>query len=389
MDRAYGTTDVPICQGEPFDEESLIQEALQNIYNSGVDVKNQIEPNLYKITAKTYRKAVDEGFGTVKFGQPDYGFVQALRQNTDVLAAFKTHRQQNDIAALMLDGEGKLKPFGRFRKDVEGIIGKYNRDWLATEYNTAVIRARHAARWKDFERDADLYPNLKWLETTSPHPDTKIHIRFWNRIWAITDPFWKKHFPGDRWNCKCGLTNTDEPVTDNSDVYREEVFKTEHPAEGIDSNSGLTGEIFTRTHPYIKEAYDGAQIAVERQMLKVRAKEIREEATATLKGMPLNNAGFEKIIRVTTKGIKEFLNQPHEHYAQKNEMLLRMQTVISEARYMGCGTDKHDPDVKVHLFETLLEGKKSWIIVKEYPNGETNLYSISDSENILRVLKEK
>ena len=70
-------------------------------------------------------------------------------------------------------------------------------------------------------------------------------------------------------------------------------------------------------------------------------------------------------------------------------MLLRIQAVISEARYMGYGTDKHDPDVKVHLFETLLEGKKSWIIVKEYPNGETNLYSISDSENILRVLKEK
>lgn len=359
-----------------------------NIYNRSVDVKDQIEPNLYKISSKTYRQAVDEGFGIVKFGEPDYDFVNALKHNTDVLAAFKTHRQQNDIAALMLDENGKLKPFSRFRQDVESVIGKYNRNWLTTEYNTAVIRARHAARWKDFERDADLYPNLKWLPSSSVHPDKKVHIRFWNRVWALIDPFWKRHYPGDRWNCKCGLTNTDEPVTDNTDLYEGNEFKDYCPDAGIDANAGLTGEIFTARHPYITQAYPGAEKAVERQMLKNRLKEIKEEAAA-LKEMPLTNNDFGKTIRLTTKSIKEFLNQPHEHYAEKNEMLLRIHEVIQEARYVGYGTDKHDFDVKVHLFETLLKGKRSWLIVKEYSNGEINLYSISDSENILRVLKEK
>lgn len=228
-----------------------------------MDVKKQIEPNLYQGTSQTYRKAVDEGFGAVKWGEPDYDFVTALKHNTDVLAAFKTHRQQNDIAALLLDEKGKLKPFARFREEVEGLIGKYNQNWLTTEYNTAVIRARHAAQWKDFERDADLYPNLKWMETTSPHPDTVVHSFFWNRIWALTDPFWRRHYPGDRWNCKCGLTNTDEPVTDNSDVYQEDVFKAGKPDAGIDANTGLTGEVFTPTHPYVKEAYEGAAQAVD------------------------------------------------------------------------------------------------------------------------------
>ena len=233
-------------------------------------MSEQIEPNLYKGTSKTYRKAVDEGFGTVKWGEPDYDFLHALKHNTDVLAAFKTHRQQNDIAALLLDDDGKLKPFSQFRQDVEGVIGKYNRDWLTTEYNTAVIRARHAARWKDFERDAALYPNLKWLETTSPNPDLIVHDHFKNRIWALIDPFWKRHYPGDRWNCKCGLTNTDEPVTDNRDVYQEDVFKEKQPDAGIDSNAGLTGEIFTQTHPYIKEAHKGAEQAVKKldEMMK-------------------------------------------------------------------------------------------------------------------------
>lgn len=225
-------------------------------------MRDQIEPNLYAATSKTYRKAVDEGFGTVKWGEPDYDFLHALKHNTDVLAAFKTHRQQNDIAALLIDENGKLKPFRKFQQDVEGVIGKYNRNWLTTEYNTAIIRARNAAKWKDFERDADLYPNLKWMETTSPNPDMKVHFHFWNRIWALTDPFWRRHYPGDRWTCHCELTNTDEPVTDNSDIDKEP--EQANPTPGIDTNPGISGEIFTRTHPYVKEAYQGAEQAVKK-----------------------------------------------------------------------------------------------------------------------------
>lgn len=352
-------------------------------------VKDQIEPNLYKISSKTYRQAVDEGFGIVKFGEPDYDFVNALKHNTDVLAAFKTHRQQNDIAALMLDENGKLKPFSRFRQDVESVTGKYNRNWLTTEYNTAVIRARHAARWKDFERDADLYPNLKWLPSSSVHPDKKVHIRFWNRVWALIDPFWKQHYPGDRWNCKCGLTNTDEPVTDNTDLYDESEFKDYRPDAGIDANAGLTGEIFTDRHPYITQAYPGAEKAVERQMLKNRLKEIKEEAAA-LKEMPLTNNDFGKTIRLTTKGIKEFLNQPHEHYAEKNEMLLNIREVISRAEYKGWTLyHKNNPMyVRSHIFETTLLGDKTWLIVREDVNGNMIFHSISDSSNVLNGIKK-
>lgn len=370
----------------PFDEESLIQEALQNIYNKSVDVRHQIEPNLYATTSKTYRKAVDEGFGTVKWGEPDYDFLHALKHNTDVLAAFKTHRQQNDIAALMIDENGKLKPFARFQQDVEGVIGKYNRDWLTTEYNTAIIRARNAAKWKDFERDADLYPNLKWMKTTSPNPDMKVHFHFWNRIWALTDPFWRRHYPGDRWTCHCELTNTDEPVTDNSDIDKEP--EQANPTPGIDTNPGISGEIFTRTHPYVKEAYQGAEQAVK-DIAKLRAKELRQEASA-LKGEVLGNEEFGQDIQVTIKGIKEFLNQPHRHFAFKNELILDIKDVIRAAVYKGY-TPYHKENpmyVWSHIFEITLQGDKTWIIVREDVNGNMMFHSISDSDKVLNGIKK-
>ncbi len=359
-----------------------------------MNVQKEIEPNLYGATAKTYRKAVDEGFGRVEFGHPDYDFVQALKTNTDVLAAFKTHRQQNDIASLMLDENGKLKPFDRFRQDVEGVIGKYNRNWLRTEYNTAVIRARHAARWKDFERDADLFPNLKWLESTSPNPDKVVHIRFWNRIWAMVDPFWKSHYPGDRWNCKCGITNTDEPVTNNDDLSDDQVFKTERPDAGIDSNPGISGEIFTRSHPYVKEAYKGADEAVKKlgkklKVQKERRKEIAKQAAA-LKEETLTHPEFSREIQVTGKSIKEWLNQPHEHYPEKNELLPDIQNIIARSQYLGW-TPYHKGNVmyvKSHIFEIVLGGSKSWIIVREDVNGTMLLYSISDSDKVLTDIKK-
>ena len=84
--------------------------------------------------------------------------------------------------------------------------------WLETEYNTAVLRARQTAQWQQFFDEKDVLPNLKWLSSTSPNPGAD-HRLYRNTILPIGHPFWDQHRPGDRWNCKCSLTSTDEPPT--------------------------------------------------------------------------------------------------------------------------------------------------------------------------------
>lgn len=63
--------------------------------------------------------------------------------------------------------------------------------------------------------------------------------------------------------------------------------------------------------------------------------------------------------------------------------------VIAEAPYLGCGPDKHDPDITMHLFETTLHNEKSWIIVRELIDGTVKLHSISDSKDILQYLTKR
>ncbi|MDD2954624.1 MAG: hypothetical protein PHC95_15975 [Parabacteroides sp.] len=121
---------------------------------------------------------------------------------------------------------------------------------------------------------------------------------------------------------------------------------------------------------------------------KERFKEIKEKASS-LKQSVIHNKGLSNDIMITGRGIKEWLNQPHKHYQQKNEMLLDISSVVEKAQYVGYGNDKHGSNAIIHLLETKVEGDESWIIVKEQADGSTTLYSISDSENILKILKEK
>jgi uncharacterized protein with gpF-like domain len=184
--------------------------------------------------------------------------VQQLRTNTAVFAAFKAHRQQNDLAAQLLDQDGKLKSYAQFKTDTQALVTDYNQNWLKTEYDTAVIRARMAARFKEFERDADLYPNLKWTKSTSVEK-REIHEKLYGLVLPITDKFWTKFFPGNLWNCKCGITATDDEP--NGATYKIDSY-TEDTPDGLEGNPAFTGAIFSPKHPYRANAYPGAAKAV-------------------------------------------------------------------------------------------------------------------------------
>ena len=267
MNELYGQTCSCCHAHEPRNEAAvsalftpeLMARLLADIFARKFNVEDEIYPELYEAARDTFRRALEEGYPMEETEDADTLFRQALKDDADVFAAFRTHRMQNDIASQLLDEDGRLKEFRQFREDAESVIGTYNNHWLRTEYDTAVLRARYAADWKRFSRNADILPNLKWMPTTSADPDV-FHMEYWRIGLTLpkTHPFWKSHHPHDRWGCKCDLEETDEPVTGTiPDVdYR--------PSPGLDSNPGLEPELFSHTHPYYEKAYPGAEKAVEK-----------------------------------------------------------------------------------------------------------------------------
>ena len=243
------------------------------------------------------RKGLDES-GTV---DPDDDFRTAILRNNEVFAAFKVHRMQNDMARLLLDSNGNLKPFEQWRKEVMPIASHQVGQWLRTEYNTAVLRAHQAADWQQFEREKDVLPNLRWMPSTSVNPG-KDHMVFWGTVRPIDDPFWNEHRPGDRWNCKCDLSSTNDPVTEIPDFTRKD-----NPHLGLDNNPGKDGKLFSDTHPYIANAYPGAKKAVERLMGKLDA--VRE-AEESIRGI------IEQIETGYTQGISVIIGNLSEDVRQ-------------------------------------------------------------------------
>nr|DAO56218.1 MAG TPA: minor capsid component [Caudoviricetes sp.] len=240
-----------------FDDKAL-QRALKHIYEKDFHPMTEIEENLFNETFRAFTEATNDGVSQSSAEVPTE-FRQKMDQGNAIFSAFKVHRMQNDIAAQMYDSNGVLKPFEQWKKDVHPMLDHHVEHWLKTEYDTAVIRARQAADWQRFEQYADILPNLEWMPSTSANPGAD-HKVFWGTILPINHSFWNAHRPGDRWNCKCSLSATDEPPTG---APRESTDPKNQPAPGLDNNPGVDGRLFSDTHPYVSNAYDGAKEAVK------------------------------------------------------------------------------------------------------------------------------
>lgn len=225
--------------------DDVLRRALLNIYSEDFHPATDIEQNMFNEIWRRLNDAVAEGTSLSASGNPDADFMLALRHSNAVFSAFKTHRAQNDMARLLLDSNGNLKPFEQWSNDVQPIASHQVGAWLRTEYDTAVIRAHQAADWLQFEREKDILPNLEWVQSTSPTPGED-HRVYWGTIRPVDDQFWSEHRPGDRWNCKCSLRSTDEPAT----PVPTDAVPIDGPQSGLNVNPGTSAQIFSDDHPY-------------------------------------------------------------------------------------------------------------------------------------------
>ncbi len=193
---------------------------------------------LYQAYANNLRRAIDR-----VFAQDDgSGLSDRLRANVSRFAAYKAYH------ATRLARQAAAEPDG----DPQRVLHTFNR-YQAAEYNTTVSRCRTAKQWGEFA-DADhmrLFPNLRWLPSRSATPREE-HVRFYNRVWAKTDPFWQQNQPGNLWNCKCDWEETDDPCTAANPT-------TPIRHNGLEGNPALTGQVFTDNHAYFAKCSKAQQ----------------------------------------------------------------------------------------------------------------------------------
>jgi hypothetical protein len=191
----------------------------------------------------------------------------------------------------------------------------------------------------------------------------------------------------------CRLFNISfvKEIGGNLIAYRVDNLKLNPEFSGVVAKAGTTKPNKIK---YAKKqngwfGTDGADNVMPKNPLteeqKKRRDEIFEYAKKNMKNIEIKHPQLNEPIKLYTKSIKEWLNQPHKYYFDKNEMLINIKNVLSKSKYVGVSNYK---DRISHIFEVELRGEKSWIIVGDDKIKGVFIHSISDKERILKGIKK-
>lgn len=117
VDTLYRDAADEVSSSFTFDRD-VLEAFVRRIYEKDFHPMTDIELQMFRAVWDTLDIATDKGFGKRPADDPDHDFYEELKRNNAVFAAFKVHRMQNDMAALLLDSNGVLKPFERWAKEV-------------------------------------------------------------------------------------------------------------------------------------------------------------------------------------------------------------------------------------------------------------------------------
>lgn len=332
--------------------------------------KTPLTDDLYRKTTDRFLKGVFEGYGKsfvgIKYDSPDFDMLNKLSYNAGTFAAFKNHNQIQDTVSLLRDAKGALRPKKEFLTEAKALNEKYNKRWLATEYDQAVSASSSAKRWSDIERTKDLYPNLTYIAVNDER--TRERHRLWDGITLPIDhPFWNSHTPPNDWGCRCRVKRTQSEVNDQG----FEVDKPVANKAGFNINFGKQGKVFDNSHPYYQvKAFKKVAKQAENALLAYQAEKI-----LSLKySGKITNSGLA--VEVNKQGVEKFLEAKVKNTYEKNNLAYDLKNVLSQSTYNGSAEGKGSVKMR-HYFK--VKDKELWLEVLEEKSGKFSLGGAVDA----------
>lgn len=247
--------DFPFNPGE-------IEFYLLSIYSELITKNNLSIEYHYKIAAYL-EKAVYEGFGlnisNVPFTSPQYDILQKLRRHIYVFSAAKQYSQVREMSEFINVG-GVKSTFKEFRDHADKVFEAYNKNYLRTEYTTAVGQSEMAKQWTQFEEQKETLPVLRY----HTQKDARVrdeHAALEGITRPIGDPFWNTYMPKNGWRCRCFVTQHSDQVK-KTDMTKRVIpeFGDKGFPKVFRMNPGKDGLIFNpKFHPYFHVAKGDAE----------------------------------------------------------------------------------------------------------------------------------
>lgn len=217
----------------------------------------QIYADLSEGTKKTF------GNKWEKFDVKEPGsLIQKFKTNLWQFSSAKTLAELEKMNSLLLD-KGKIRTFEEFRNLVQKENVKFNNNYLRAEFETAKRGAEMAWKWKDFVKNADLFPNLEY-RTVGDERVRPEHSILSGTVKPISDGFWRTYYPPNGWRCRCYVVQTAATITPG---------KVEDPTvlPEFKGNTALDEEIFTSKGSFFKLLNKDFKAKTNAELIKLNA----------------------------------------------------------------------------------------------------------------------
>jgi len=224
-------------------------EAMIKGIEDGTITSRDLPEGYYKAVTDYLKQAVLKGFGEKPDGysEKDAILLKELLTNVYTFGAAKTFQQTQAISSLLVDENGNIRSSREFNSLARSLYDNWNDNWGKTEDVTAIGQADMAAKWSYSESTKDVFPNLKYSAII--HPNTSDICRPLNGIVApVNAAIWNSIAPLNHFNCRCTLIQVDTPETSGNEAKAKQVEDQMQPL--FINNSGKTGLIFPKDHPY-------------------------------------------------------------------------------------------------------------------------------------------
>lgn len=334
------------------------------------DLKNNL---LLAAYSRAFNKALVQGFGgdlfSFKYESPDYKMLTDLRNNVYQFSAAKQYSHLKALTEALIDDGNKLRSFSQFQKAAFAINEQFAKDWLKTEYNSAIAGGQMASKWVDIMSN----PATKYLQfdAVMDGRTTELCSSLHGVIKPVNDPFWNTYYPPNHFNCR----STVKQLMNGRVTPDNEIVHPEKMPEAFKTNMAKTGVIFPKDSPY----YAGMPNEVLKDADKQQSRDIKVWAGNKLvsKTYPVNNVGD---VGFTKNNIKKILNGGHKNKLARNQCLYRIQDVMKEAVLVGIApSNKLNPQVtKYYYAKFILNGEPAYLNIREHIDGKKYLYAITD-----------
>lgn len=214
-------------------------------------------------TEKPYQNLIQSTFDIFNFAITDNDMPEtmqkALQSDAFLFGSLKANAQLFEASKLLLNDDGRLKPFSEVSKQFDKLNVNYNQNYLEAEYEFAVASSQMAAQWSELG-SSDRY-NLQY-RTAKDERVRESHQALADITLPKEDPFWSSFYPPNGWRCRCTAV---EVLKDKYEVSISEVSikagekaTTEIGKDGKNRleifrfNPGQKQVVFPPTHPYNK-----------------------------------------------------------------------------------------------------------------------------------------